>query len=437
MTSMQAIFDENVTMVIKKLPGNWTNESATPKETQADASSSAETEQGSNESSTTEETSEASPDSTADISETEASNATNATEGTVTTKLVKRKVQLQRVENYEGILPRPLSPEEKSGAMERLDIMNAADAEVQKTIAMRNTLETFIYESRDKLTTDEGCLKVSTEEEREEIGSLLMAAEDWFYEDEATNGNASVFEAKLASLDVKVTPIKARAYELEQRDLLPELVGKVATYVNETLTYVQRNMTWVDAKQIEGVQNLTAIFKEWYENVTQLQSSKAVTETPAYTSYDVKVRLEKMRSESHRLTKIVKIEPMPYDRGYGGGYGGYGGYGGGPGGAGGYDYEKMREYYKRMYNESNGTNGTNYSEWARKFGGAGGNYSDFFRGGAGFNDSESDYMRSFYEHAAKNFSKEQARSNDTGAGEDKAQSDDTGAGKDKADHSEL
>merc|ERR1719181_2186245 len=115
--------------------------------------------------------------------------------------------------------------------------MNAADAEVQRTNAARNALETFIYESRDKLSSDEGCLQVSTEEEREEIGSLLMAAEDWFYEDEATNGNASVFEAKLATLDEKVAPIKSRASELEQRALLPELIEKVSKYVNETLTY--------------------------------------------------------------------------------------------------------------------------------------------------------------------------------------------------------
>merc|ERR1719181_872308 len=104
--------------------------------------------------------------------------------------------------------------------------MNAADAEVQRTNAARNALETFIYESRDKLSSDEGCLQVSTEEEREEIGSLLMAAEDWLYEDEATNGNASTFENKIQSLNEKVGPIRMRAFELEQRPLLEEIVTK-------------------------------------------------------------------------------------------------------------------------------------------------------------------------------------------------------------------
>jgi len=283
--------------------------------------------------------------------------------------------------------------------------MNAADTEVRNAEAAKNALEAFVYESREKVTGDEHCLQVSTEEEREEISSMLMATEDWLYEDEALNGNTSVFEAKRDELNQKVGPIRSRAFELEQRPQLPELVEKIAEYVNQTLTYVKQNLTWVAEKEIEGVKNLTINFDDWYVNVTDLQSKRPLTETPAYSAYDVKVRLQQMRDEAIRLTKIRKIDPMPYNSDYGR----YGGYDGGYGGYGGYNDPKMKEYYRRMYENMSGN-------------GSGGNYSDFMRGfGSNFsnfsNRNDSDYMRSFYENmarnAAQNFSSEQAGGSDS------------------------
>mmetsp|Transcript_145927 Transcript_145927/g.254597 ORF Transcript_145927/g.254597 Transcript_145927/m.254597 type:complete len:1018 (-) Transcript_145927:34-3087(-) len=300
----------------------------------------------------------------------------------------KHKVPLTVLEHFENISPRPLSAEEKEQANLKLATMNSLDEEVRKTDAAKNALEAFVYESRDKLTSDDAYMQVSTEAEREEIGAMFTNTEDWLYEDEAMSGNASVFEKKMEGLAEKVNPIKFRAYELEQRPGLPELVEKVLDYVNMTLTYVQTNMTWVAAKEIEGVQNLTKAFEPWYANVTELQEKRLLTEQPAYTSYDVKVRLERMRSEAVRLTKIKKIDPMPYSDPYGG-YGRYGGYGG-------YDDEKMREFYRKMY--ANYSNNSNYSDFFKNY------YGNYSKGGA----NDSDYMRSFYEHAARNFSKENA-----------------------------
>jgi hypoxia up-regulated 1 len=398
-TSAQAIFDEPV-LVAKtsdtnaSSPSNTTEQDANPSE----SSTGAEGTDGAEEA----------PTSEANASESSSANASDANAKTKT-KIKKRKVQLTLVEHFEGILPRPLSAEEKAWAGDRLRTMNEADAEVHRSVAAKNNLEAYIYESREKVTGDELYLQVSTEEEREEVGSKLTEAEDWLYEDEAMNGNASVFEAKIAALSEKVSPIKIRAFELEQRPLLPELVEKVSEWVNQTLTYVKSNMTWVAAKEIEGVQNLTSYFEEWYANVTTLQAQTPLTEMPVYTTRDVQVRLERMRSEAHRLSRIQKIDPMPYSD-YSR-YGRYDGYGGS-----GYDDARMRDFYRYMY--ENQSNGSNYSEFMRNFG-AGGNYSNF-------DWNNSDYMRSFYEHMAKNFSdqeKAQGTQNETGTGQDKADAD--------------
>merc|ERR1711912_142949 len=101
-----------------------------------------------------------------------------------------------------------------------------------------------------------------------------------------------------------------------------------------------------------------------------MQATKPLTETPAYSSRDVKIRLQQLRDDAVRLTKIRKIDPMPYSSGYGG--------------YGGYDDARMRDFYRYMY-ENMSRNGTNGSDFYRGFGS---NYSNF----SGWNDS--DYMRS-------------------------------------------
>jgi hypoxia up-regulated 1 len=446
LSSAQAIFDEpyTVTEVITPPPrvanstmdGANSSSNATHNDTDGEASASAsETQKDEDSQTKSDEQGETakSPDAAGDADATEATDAAaanvsdsaNSTVETVTkTKIRKLKVTLDLLQHYEGIVPRPLTSEEKQLARSKLDVMDEFDGEVRRTDAAKNALEAFIYESREKVSSDENCLQVSTEEEREDVASMLMQAEDWFYEDEAMNGNASVFEAKQQTLNEKVGAIKMRAFELEQRPLLPELVDKVRHGVNVTLEYVKTNMTWVAAKEIEGVQNLTESFETWYANVTEVQSNTALTEMPAYTVYDVKVRLYKIEQETQRLTKIKKID-YDYSRYGDGGYGGYGGYGGN-GGYGGYNDPKMREYYRTMF-ENMSRNGTNGSDWWKGFGANTSNFS-------GWNDSE--YMKSFYEHMARNAEKEQARGNSTGDapdGQGPAPSDEGS----KANHTEL
>jgi len=277
----------------------------------------------------------------------------------------------------------------------------------------KNALEAFIYEAREKVNGDnEFNMQVSTEEEREKIQSASMALEDWLYEDEATNANTSVLEGKLATLRELVYPILRRAYELENRPQLPEVIEQVQQYVNQTLSYVVANMTWVSAKEIEGVNNLTAAFEEWYANVTEQQAKIAITEEPAYSVSDAKKFLHKMQTEAQRLTKIKKIDPVPYSTDYskyGGGYGG---------GSGGYNDPKMKAYYDAMYKNFS-ANGS-----GRDWFGNNSNFSNF----SGWNNT--DYMRSFYENMARsNFS--------GGAGEGGSNGSAEGENKTEGSHSEL
>jgi len=396
LSSATAIFDENVT--VEEIVKVATNASATQANASADvgeASGEGAKEGAEGEGAPAEE-GEGTEAAEASGEAAEANATANATSTTkvLKTKLKKRKATVDVVESFEGITPRPLSQAEITAAIARLAVMDAGDAEVQRIEAAKNALEAYIYESREKVNEDDNCQKVSTEDQRTQVLEALTAMEDWLYEDEARDANASLLDDKLRSLQVLVMPIRSRAKEIEQRALLPELVDKVKDYVNITLAYVEQNMTWVAAKEREGVANLTSDFEEWYANVTKLQDARDLTEEPMYFAVDVKMRLHKMQSEAQRLTKIRKIDPMPYssDSGkYGGDY---------------WKDPKMRKYYEDMMRNYS-RNGTNSSNWFSNFS----NFSNF----QGWNDSE--YMRSFYEHAARNFS---GSGNDSGEGADES-----------------
>lgn len=364
LSSATAIFNELVTVELSppkaiKTALNATEDTPASNESEEQSESSKEAEDASDE--------ENAP-ATSNVSE----ESTNST--TKQTKVKKRKIPLEVVENYDGISPRPLSADELKQARQRLLAMDAYDADVRRADAAKNALEGAIYEYREKLGSDENVLTVSTEDERTEASGEITQMEEWLYEDEARNANASTLEEKLKFLQEKMYPILMRAWELEQRATIPDLVQKVKDYANATLDYVVKNMTWVAEKEVKGVSALIDELDSWYANVTENQSTLALTENPAYSVNDVKRRLQRIQSEAQRLTKIRKIDPMPYSDSR------YGGYGKG-------DFwkdPKMREFYEQYYRNFS-KNGTNFSDMFR-------NFSNFNRSR---DDNESDYMKSF------------------------------------------
>jgi len=318
-------------------------------------------------------------------------------------KIKKLKIPLEVAESFDGIHPRFLSVEEKSEARSRLLAMRDVDKEIQQTNAIKNQLESYIYESRDKIT-DENSLLVSSEEQRSAVMEQLQAMEDWMWEEEAQKANASLLQEKLASLEEHVRPILRRAWEMEQRALLPELIGKIQNGVNSTLDYVIKNMSWVPEKETSGVAALLENFTVWYENVSSQQQNRDLTLDPTFSAIDARRRLDHIRSEAVRLTKIKKIDPMPYNDA-------------------GRDYwkdPKMREFYEQYYKNLS-RNGTNYSEWFRNF-----NFSNFnFSGNSNGSGDSDDYMRSFrdfYKANGSETSQENASADNAGSNPDLEQS---------------
>ena len=106
-------------------------------------------------------------------------------------------------------------------------------------------LESFIIETRSKVSSDEGVEQVSQEEERSTIATDFEAAEDWLYE-EGRDLDAAAYQKKKKELEKMTAPIFLRLAELEAR---PRVVTQANEAINWTLTILQ---TWATEASRQG-----------------------------------------------------------------------------------------------------------------------------------------------------------------------------------------
>ncbi|KAL7573194.1 hypothetical protein ACA910_018851 [Epithemia clementina (nom. ined.)] len=91
--------------------------------------------------------------------------------------------------------------------------MANTDRVVRETADMRNELESYIYDMRDKVMSDSGLAPYGTEKEKGAFTKKNEEMENWLYGDEGFNATKKVFAEKLAQLKKLGGPIEYRQAE--------------------------------------------------------------------------------------------------------------------------------------------------------------------------------------------------------------------------------
>merc|ERR1739838_601173 len=234
------------------------------------------------------ETSEESAESETPAAE-ESAAAENATEPEETKieydyvwETQKRKITL-KIRTMGAIDVRPMNKIDMKNSTKVLLELDEADQAIRDTAAALNDLESFVLERRPLLYEDEDeyVMKISTEEEREELIALLTETEDWLFDVEEPT--AGVYKAKMREVQKQVLPVFSRAYELSQRDY----------YVDET--------------EFEKLNKSIDDFEEWFTGKIEEQLEKALTDEPAFRVDEIKTRVEKLSDQ----VKKIAIRPKP------------------------------------------------------------------------------------------------------------------------------
>merc|ERR1711862_382270 len=127
----------------------------------------------------------------------------------------KKKVKKTTLE-YSINRPMEWSKSEFDAAYEAEVEMANSDRIVQETSDMRNELESYIYDMRDKINSDLQLGPYSTQAEKDAFSKLNEDIENWLYED-GFDATKSVYAAKLDDLKKLGSPVENRAAEAAAR----------------------------------------------------------------------------------------------------------------------------------------------------------------------------------------------------------------------------
>ena len=141
----------------------------------------------------------------------------------------------------------------------RLRALQQRDEEKKENEKSKNSLEAFIFETRDALFL-EGVIGVSTEAERQTASDALKEAADWLEEDGYTAETAA-YKQRLRELKRTVRPIFRRLMEAERR---PKLMSELKDSLNLSHDFIVKIRNLTDELQI-----FTEVEMGKLENITE------------------------------------------------------------------------------------------------------------------------------------------------------------------------
>ncbi|KAK2974814.1 hypothetical protein RJ640_005598, partial [Escallonia rubra] len=191
------------------------------------------------------------------------------------------------------------------GAMSRAELSQAQDKELQlaqqdtkmeQTKDKKNTLESYVYETRSKILNT--YRSFATESEREGISRNLQETEEWLYED-GDDESEHVYTQKLEDLRKLVDPVENRykdedARAQATRSLLNCIVeNRMAV---ESLSTSEKNAVFTECHMAE----------EWLREITQQQDALPKNTDPLLWSSEIKGKEDLLDAYVSHITNLHK-----------------------------------------------------------------------------------------------------------------------------------
>ena len=188
--------------------------------------------------------------------------------------------------------------------------MRNTDRIVQETSDMRNDLESYIYDMRDKISMDQSLGAFATQAEKDAFMNKNEQTENWLYED-GFDAKKDVLLGKLTELKALGTPVENRATEATARPVaVASLQKNVEKYkkwfadaqANDEFAHITEEEFSTGHKKCDEVSN-------WLYEMLDKQGSLAQNVDPAFTAAEVN---EKNKGLSNVCSPIVyKPKPKP------------------------------------------------------------------------------------------------------------------------------
>jgi heat shock protein 4 len=193
--------------------------------------------------------------------------------------------------------------------------MTNVDRIVKETADMRNALESYIYDMRDKIISESELAPYATDDEKSTFSSLLETTENWLYED-GFDATKSVYGEKLKALQNCGIPIEFRRQEAKTRpDAMTALQRTIEKYQSwNNTSAADEQYAHITEEEFTKCREACDTAANWMYETMDKQGSLAPNQDPAVTT-------EAIHAQTNSLTKTIspimhkpKPKPKPVEK---------------------------------------------------------------------------------------------------------------------------
>ncbi|VEU34845.1 unnamed protein product [Pseudo-nitzschia multistriata] len=184
------------------------------------------------------------------------------------------------------------------------------DRIVQETSDMRNELESYIYDMRDKITMDSSLGAYATQAEKDAFVKKNEDTENWLYED-GFDAQKDVLAQKLGELKKLGGPVEKRAEEAQARPIAVASLQKNVEKYKKWLADAQANddFAHITEEEFSTCHKKCDEVSNWVYEMLDKQGSLAQNVDPAFTAAEANT---KNKGLSNVCSPIVhKPKPKP------------------------------------------------------------------------------------------------------------------------------
>ncbi|GBG34654.1 Heat shock 70 kDa protein [Hondaea fermentalgiana] len=210
-----------------------------------------------------------------------------------------------------GRAVRAIDDEAVAHAREVLASFDAYEEELRTKEAVKNEVESFVFEARDQVrSAEEEVDLVMSEEDKTQLFDDLEELEDWL-DGEGADASLEEYRSRRKAFEKRLRKLFGRVKELDQRPAAARSARDLMSKVKSQVTKVwAKERPWITEEEKTLVLERVSIFESWLSDVESQQSSLGSLEAAAFTSADVAAHLEPLHSAlEHALRRPLPTPP--------------------------------------------------------------------------------------------------------------------------------
>jgi len=193
--------------------------------------------------------------------------------------------------------------------------MSNIDRIFVETGQLRNDLESYIYDIRDKVSSSSGLGTYASDADKATFTSALEKMENWLYED-GYDATKSVYAEKLGELRAMGDPMEERQREAAARPVamsaLQHTVEKYNNWLNTNAS--EEQYAHISEEEIKKAHAASDTAASWMYEMLDKQGGLSPYDTPAVKAAEISAKCKELSNVVHPIMNKPKPKPKPVEK---------------------------------------------------------------------------------------------------------------------------